>query len=161
MFLRHVETPSVCLFWCLSNVPFCVLSFILWILRLRMRKWLLLLSELMILCCIKTQENWLIALNKLRNQFRIYQICKVSPFEKKKRIGNIKCLVVFDRSRFSITFFCQISKTYQHIVPIISLLVFVLRSRCNIDFSIEISVYKIQTWQLDENGAYQNCFSKR
>ena len=33
---RFVETASICLFWCLNDVPFCVLSFINWILQLRM-----------------------------------------------------------------------------------------------------------------------------
>ena len=32
-----------------------------------------------------------------------------------KQIGNIKCLVIFDLSRLSITFFCQISQTNQYI----------------------------------------------
>ena len=31
-----VETPTICLFWCLSYVPFCILSFIHSILQLRM-----------------------------------------------------------------------------------------------------------------------------
>ena len=39
------------------------------------------------LCCIITQENSFITCKKLRNQFRIYQICKkrkMSPFDKNK-----------------------------------------------------------------------------
>ena len=35
---RFVETPSICLFWCLGNVPFSVLSFIHWILQMHIRK---------------------------------------------------------------------------------------------------------------------------
>ena len=55
------------------------------------------------LCCINTQENCIITWNKLRNQFRINQICKNNC--KMPIIGNIKYLVIFDLSRFSITFF--------------------------------------------------------
>ena len=42
------------------------------------------------LCCIITQENRFITWNKLRNQFRNYQICKkrkMSPFYKNKYIN--------------------------------------------------------------------------
>ena len=81
---RFVERPPICLFWCLS-IFFCVLSFIHWILQLPMRKkdcysyqnWSL-------LCCIKTQEHCLGPWNKLGNQFQIYQICILSPFDNNK-----------------------------------------------------------------------------
>ena len=85
---RFVETPPMCLFWCLSYVPYCVWSFIQWILQLRMRKKdCFAYQKSSYLCYIITQGNCFITWNKLRNQFRIYQICKkrkVSPFDKNK-----------------------------------------------------------------------------
>ena len=52
------------------------------------------------LCCIKTQENWFITWKKLRNQFRINQICKLSPFDKTNReyqiFGILRFVTIFD-----------------------------------------------------------------
>ena len=74
---RFVETPPMCLFWCLSYVPYCVWSFIQWVLQLRMRKKdCFAYQKSSYLCYIITQGNCFITWNKLRNQFRIYQICK-------------------------------------------------------------------------------------
>ena len=86
---RYVETPSICLVWCLSYAPLSVKSFIHWFLLLRMRKLkLLCLSELVIIVLHKNTRNWLITWNRLRNQTRIYQNWKrnkkMSPFDINK-----------------------------------------------------------------------------
>ena len=58
------------------------------------------------LCCIKTQENWLITWNKRRNQFRIYQICK----------KKCKCLSLTKTNR---KYYYFIFTFYHFILPII------------------------------------------
>ena len=73
--------------------------------------------------------------------------CKMSPFDK--TIGNIKYLVIFDLSRFSITFFLLPKQ-----VDLLLFLLF-LDQKCaqtkmqqHIDFPMEISVLKFQAWPI-------------
>ena len=116
------------------------------------------------LCCINTQENCIITWNKLRNQFWIYQICKKNVFLSQKQTGNIKCLVIFDLSRFSITFFhlpnqVDLSAHCSYHFSTSNM----LRLRCN---NTLIFLWKFQCWnfklgQFDENTSFSGGFSKR
>ena len=112
MFSRHPASVSSKLHQFVSfdvwvMFLFCNYSFIYWILQLHMRKKdCYAYQNSSNLRCINTIENCIITWNKLRNKFQIYQICKkkgkMSPLDI---IGNTKYLVIFDLSRFSITFF--------------------------------------------------------
>ena len=72
-------------------------------------------------CCIKhkkTQTTDLSLETRSEINFEFGKFVNCLPFTK--QIGNMQGLVILDLSRFSITFFYQISQTYQHIVRTVS-----------------------------------------
>ena len=99
-----VETPSICLLWCLSYVPFLYFKCYHEFCNRACTKKIILLTRIGHKKHTKTDLS-----QETSSEINFEFIKFVNCLPLTKTNGEFKCLVSFDLSWFSIIFFCQIS----------------------------------------------------